>query len=247
MSLLAFVGSLVDMMRAALARGLLRTNHGRILLWMAFVAVIARPLVSTAHDLIKNQIIAGPVTTAHALADAPLRAAPEPGLLPERLRRPHRHQGDADRAWRVRESVMQLIEAIWSTSAVYFVGAVVIFAAADRRLLVPLAGLARALYRRAALLRAAAGQRSTAAGRCALADDRPHHRRYTNIATVKLFAHADREDGYARAAMQEFTRHRARADAPGHASSSRATTRSRLLLIVAARRLALWLWSAGHA
>ena len=26
---------------------------------------------------------------------------------------------------------------------------------------------------------------------------------YTNILTVKLFAHADREDGYARAALQE--------------------------------------------
>ena len=34
-----------------------------MLLWMAFVAVVARPVVSTAHDLIKNQIIAGPVTT----------------------------------------------------------------------------------------------------------------------------------------------------------------------------------------
>ena len=30
-----------------------------------------------------------------ALADAPLRAAPEPRLLPERLRRPRRQQGDA--------------------------------------------------------------------------------------------------------------------------------------------------------
>ena len=42
------------------------------------------------------------------------------------------------------------------------------------------------------------------AGRRPLADDRPHRRRYTNIATVKLFAHAEREDGYARDAMHEF-------------------------------------------
>ena len=34
---------------------------------------------------------------AHALAGAPLRAAPVHGLLQRRLRRPRRHQGDADR------------------------------------------------------------------------------------------------------------------------------------------------------
>ena len=62
-SLLAFVGSLVDMMRAAQSPAAFFDEHGPILLWMAFVAVIARPLVSTAHELIKNQIIAGPVTT----------------------------------------------------------------------------------------------------------------------------------------------------------------------------------------
>src|SRR5262245_64154543 len=44
-SLLAFVGSLVDMMRGAQSPGHFFDEHGKILLWMAFVALIARPLV----------------------------------------------------------------------------------------------------------------------------------------------------------------------------------------------------------
>jgi ATP-binding cassette subfamily B multidrug efflux pump len=60
-SLLAFVGSLVDMMREAQTPEAFLANHWGILLWMGFIALIARPLVSTVHDLIKNQIIAAPV------------------------------------------------------------------------------------------------------------------------------------------------------------------------------------------
>src|SRR5215470_345375 len=54
-SLLAFVGSLVDMMRAAQSPSHFMDQHWHILLFMAFVALVARPLVSTAHELIKNQ------------------------------------------------------------------------------------------------------------------------------------------------------------------------------------------------
>ena len=47
---------------------------------------------------------------------------------------------------------------------------------------------------------------------------------YTNIATVKLFSHAQREAGYARSAMQEFLATVYRADAAGHAASRSSTT-----------------------
>ena len=61
-ALMAFVGDLVDLMRAAQSPATFIGAHGTTLLWMAFVAVLARPVVSTAHDLIKNQIISAPVT-----------------------------------------------------------------------------------------------------------------------------------------------------------------------------------------
>src|SRR5262245_64510251 len=62
-SLLAFVGSLVDMMRTAQSPAQFFADHSATLLVMAFIALIARPAVSTAHELIKNQIIAAPGST----------------------------------------------------------------------------------------------------------------------------------------------------------------------------------------
>src|SRR5690242_3185080 len=61
-SLLAFVGSLVDMMKSAESAQAFLDEHWPILLWMGFIAMVARPAVSTAHDLIKNQVISGPVS-----------------------------------------------------------------------------------------------------------------------------------------------------------------------------------------
>src|SRR5262245_19366529 len=56
-ALLAFVGSLVDMMRGAASTEHFFAQHSVTLAWMTLIALIARPAVSTAHELIKNQII----------------------------------------------------------------------------------------------------------------------------------------------------------------------------------------------
>ena len=209
-----FLGSLIEVSAAGLRRQPRRHDEGgrdarrpswpttgAILLWMAFVALVARPIVSTAHDLIKNQIIAGPVSNrvrwlthryvlrqslgffqndfAGRVANKVMQAAPA-----------------------LRDSVVQLIDAIWY-AAVQWVGAAVIFAAADWRLLMPLlvwlvAYIGALLYfvpRIKERSTEAAEARSMLVGR--IVDS------YTNILTVKLFAHADREDAYARAALEE--------------------------------------------
>jgi ATP-binding cassette subfamily B multidrug efflux pump len=62
-SLMAFIGSIVDLMRTSGSPETFLSDHAAWLLFMAFVALIARPIISTTHDLIKNQVIAGPVTT----------------------------------------------------------------------------------------------------------------------------------------------------------------------------------------
>ena len=239
-TLLAFVGSLVDMMKAAETPQTFMANHWAILLWMAFIALVARPIVSTGHDLIKNQIIAGPVANrvrwqthryvlrqslgffqndfAGRVANKVMQAAPA-----------------------LRDSVVQVIDAIWY-AAVQWVGAAVIFAAADWRLLLPLviwllAYMGALLYfvpRIKQRSTEAAEARSMLVGR--LVDS------YTNILTVKLFAHADREDGYARAALEEQM-------AKWQASLRIQTAMELVLytlngfLIVAATGLAIYLWS----
>jgi len=239
-TLLAFVGSLVDMMKAAQSPQTFMADHWAILLWMAFIALVARPAVSTLHDLIKNQVIAGPVSNrvrwlthryvlrqslgffqndfAGRVANKVMQAAPA-----------------------LRDSVVQVIDAIWY-AAVQWVGAAVIFAAADWRLLAPLLvwllAYLGALYYFVPRIKerstAAAEARSMLVGR--LVDS------YTNILTVKLFAHAEREDAYARAALQE--------QMARWQDSLRIQTSMELVLytlngflIVAATGLAIYLWS----
>ena len=146
-ALMAFVGDLVDLMRAAQSPATFIGAHGTTLLWMAFVAVLARPVVSTAHDLIKNQIISAPVTNR-------VRWLTHRYVLRQSL---GFFQNDfAGRvankimqgAPALRDSVVQVIDAIWY-AAVQWLGAAVIFAAADWRLLRALAALARRLPGRA--------------------------------------------------------------------------------------------------
>jgi len=241
-ALLAFVGSLVDMMKAAQSPEAFLNEHWGILLWMAFIAMVARPIVSTGHDLIKNQIIAGPVANrvrwlthryvlrqslsffqndfAGRVANKIMQAAPA-----------------------LRDSVVQLIDAIWY-AAVQWVGAAVIFASADWRLLLPLiawllaylCALSYFVPRIKERSTAAAETRSMLVGR--IVDS------YTNILTVKLFAHAEREDVYARDALEE--------QMSKWQASLRLQTSMELvlytlngLLIVSATALAVWLWSHG--
>jgi len=241
-ALLAFVGSLVDMMKTAETPEAFLANHWPILLWMAFVAMVARPAVSTCHDLIKNQIIGAPVSNrvrwlthryvlrqslsffqndfAGRVANKIMQAAPA-----------------------LRDSVVQLIDAIWY-AAVQWVGAAVVFAAADWRLLLPLllwlVAYAGTLFHFVPRIKerstAAAEARSMLVGR--IVDS------YTNILTVKLFAHADREDAYARDALED--------QMAKYQASLRLQTSMELVLytlngclMVSATALAVWLWSEG--
>jgi len=239
-ALMTFVGDLVDLMRAAPSPATFISAHGTTLLWMAFVAVLARPVVSTVHDLIKNQIISAPVTNR-------VRWLTHRYVLRQSL---GFFQNDfAGRvankimqgAPALRESVVQVIDAIWY-AAVQWLGAAVIFAAADWRLLVPLlvwlAAYLVALRYFVPLIKArsteAAEARSMLIGR--IVDS------YTNILTVKLFAHAEREDTYARSALQE--------QMGKWQASLRVQTAMELVLyalngvlIVGASGVAIWLWS----
>ena len=242
-TLLAFVGRLVDMMKDAQSAASFLSEHATILIWMAFIAVIARPIVSTTHDLIKNQVIAGPVTSrvrwqthryvlrqslgffqndfAGRVANKVMQSAPA-----------------------LRDSVVQLIDAIWY-AAVQWVGAAVIFASADWQLVVPLvlwlAAYIGALFYFVPRIKQrsteAAEARSMLVGR--IVDS------YTNILTVKLFAHAEREDAYARVALQE--------QMEKWQASLRIQTTMELvlytlngLLIVGATGLAIYLWGENQ-
>jgi ATP-binding cassette, subfamily B, multidrug efflux pump len=140
-----------------------------------------------------------------------------------------------------RDTVMKITEVLVYVG-VYFTGAVVMFAASDWRLAVPLVlwfvGYLLVMRRFVPLLgrlsKAQADARSLVTGR--IVDS------YTNISTVKLFAHADHEDLYARDGMRHML---------GTVYKSlRTTTRMTValnvlnaLLLFSTGALAIWLWS----
>ena len=103
----------------------------------------------------------------------------------------------------VREVVMKLLDMLVYV-VVYFTGAVILAASADWRLAIPFlvwlaAYVALMVYfipRMGKISQAQADARSMMTGR--IVDS------YTNIATVKLFSHSNREETYAREAMDEF-------------------------------------------
>lgn len=103
----------------------------------------------------------------------------------------------------VRETVIKLLD-VGNYVVVYFGGALLVAAAADWRLMLPFAGwllayvalLRFVIPRLNRIAREQADARSTMTGR--IVDS------YTNIATVKLFSHSRREEGYARDSMEQF-------------------------------------------
>jgi ATP-binding cassette subfamily B multidrug efflux pump len=140
-----------------------------------------------------------------------------------------------------RDTVMKITEVLVYVG-VYFTGAVVAFAASDWRLAVPLllwfVGYLLVMRHFVPLLgqmsKAQADARSMVTGR--IVDS------YTNIATVKLFAHADREDLYARDGMRHML--------DTIYNSLRTTTRMTValnvmnaVLLFSTAALAIWLWS----
>jgi len=200
-SLFAFVGTLVDRMRAAVNPHTFIADNGTLLLFMAFVAAILRPLVSFAHDLVKHQMIGGSFTTLVRWQSHAYVLRQSLGFFQNdfagRVANKVMQAGPA-----VRESVVQVIDAVWFV-AVYWLTAIVLFASADLRLVGPLAGwfVAYVLVLRHFIPRLKARAIETSEARSMLTGRIVDS--YTNILTVKLFAHTEREDAYAKSAMRE--------------------------------------------
>jgi ATP-binding cassette, subfamily B, multidrug efflux pump len=242
-ALMAFVGSLVDLMRASTTPENFIFEHKWTLLWMGFVALVLRPAVSMIHDLIKNQTIAAPFTTrirwqthSHVLRQSiGFFQNDFAGRVANKV---------MQNAAALRESVVQAVESIWYV-IVHLGGALVLFASADWRLAVPLILWVTAYVaimwvfvpRIQKFSTATAEARSMVMGR--IVDS------YTNMMTVKLFAHTDREDSYAQAGLSDALQ-------KWHDSNRNLTTMELLiwtlngLLMVTGTGLAIWLWTKGH-
>jgi ATP-binding cassette, subfamily B, multidrug efflux pump len=199
--LYSYVGTLVDWLAGA-NRETFWSDHGWALLGMAFVVMILLPVVKLLNEALVNQGLMGNFAMRN-------RWQSHRYLLRQSM-----NFFQNDFAGRVATKVMQSsvavrdvvlkIADIMAYVCVYFFGALVLFAASDVRLTGPLllwliAYIFTLYYFIPILGRISMQQaehRSMMTGR--IVDS------YTNIATVKMFAHADREDAYARKGMTPF-------------------------------------------
>ncbi len=240
-TILRFIGALVDILRGSRPDDVLQA-HGGTFLAMALLILIGRPLASFTHDLVVQQAIAPGMTNLirwqthrYVLRQSLAYFANEfAGRIASNI---------VQSAASLRDSVVQIIDALWFVT-VFAVTSLVIFAGTDWRLACPLAlwiaGYLAALAvfvprirRRSEEL---AHMRATLTGR--IVDS------YTNIQTVKLFAHLEREDEHAKQALVDHT-------AAFHRQTRLITflnltvSISNSVLLVTVGAIAVWLWTRG--
>jgi len=199
--LFGFLGNLVDWLTNADKNNFLE-NEGSKLFWVAIIIVVVLPLVSAIYSIVMHQTVLG--------------------NYPMRIRwLAHRyllHQSFGfyqdefagrvatkvmQTALGVRETIMTVIDVIVYVS-VYFIGALILVGSFDFWLMLPFlawlvlytALLSYFLPRLRKISALQADARSTMTGR--VVDS------YTNIMTVKLFAHAGHEEQYAKDSMEDF-------------------------------------------
>jgi ATP-binding cassette subfamily B multidrug efflux pump len=238
-SLFTFLGQLVDLAKEAENPQAFFDQHGQTLAFMAFVALILRPLAFGLHAIFVNQTISANFTNM-------IRWQSHRYVLRQSL---SFFQNDfagriANRIMQtgpaLRQTLVELVDALWFV-LVYWVSAVVIFFQLDPRLTLPLlvwmVGFGMCVWYFVPRLKSKAANvsdaRSTLIGR--IVDS------YTNILTVKLFAHTEGEDAFAREAVDDHTK---KFQDQLRLISALELTQWVLngILIAGTTGLALWLW-----
>ncbi|CAD0324586.1 ABC transporter ATP-binding protein [Xanthomonas hortorum] len=237
-----FLGRIVDMLAERPGPEFFRRHAGE-LAWMALITLVARPLFTGLHNLLVNQAIVPGLSNRSRWLMHNYVVRQSLGFF---------HNDFAGRiANRVmqtgtslRESAVQMVDALWYI-VVYTGSALWLFAQADPWLMLPLslwlvvyvALMAFFVPRMKARAWIASDARSKATGR--IVDG------YTNISTLKLFAHAGREQAYVRDAIDELTvKHRGQTRVTTVMDTAIAVANG--FLIVGTCGLALWLWSRGQ-
>jgi ATP-binding cassette, subfamily B, multidrug efflux pump len=241
-AVMAFVARIVDLMKDAKSPETFFADHAGELIFMTVLALVLRPIMSAIADLLKQQLIQGPVNIRTRWLAHRYVLRQSLGFFQN------------DFAGRVATRVIQVGPAVRDVAAnicdvvvwvvVHWIGALLLFFQADWRLAIPLliwlAGYIVALIyfvprieKRSAEMSEA---RSMLTGR--IVDS------YTNMATVKLFAHTEREDEYARGAFTEFL-DRYKQQLRLNSIMEVALWTLNGIVLVGTTWLAIWLWSKG--
>ncbi|MBK4726028.1 ABC transporter ATP-binding protein [Pantoea agglomerans] len=238
-ALFRYLSRIIDLVNSSPAATFF-SDHGSELLWMVVVALIFRPLFIGLHDLLVHQTINPGMTSMIRWQhhNYVLRQSLNffqndfAGRIAQRIMQ----TGNA-----LRDSAVQAVDALWHV-LIYAVTTLVLFAEADWRLTIPLliwiVGYVLCLRyfvpRVKARSVASSDSRSRLMG--CIVDG------YTNITTLKLFAHSDLERQYAREAMGDQTV-KTRSQGRMVTGMDVVITTLNGLLIISTTGLALWLWT----
>jgi len=199
--LFGFLGRIVDWLASADRAGFMEREGGR-LVGMGALILVCLPIAAFAHSMVIHQVLLGNLPMSarwrmhrHLLGQSMAFYANEfAGRVATKV---------MQTSLAVRETVMKLLD-VFVYVTVYFLTMIAMVAAADWRLALPLVGWLCAyagliwyfIPRLKDVAEKQADARSVMTGR--IVDS------YTNIATVKLFAHSGREESYARSSMEQF-------------------------------------------
>jgi ATP-binding cassette subfamily B multidrug efflux pump len=240
-SLFGFIGSIVDMTHGVGGAEFFR-QHGTELVWMGLVALVARPLLNALHDLLVNQAIVPSLTNRIRWQSHRYVIRQSLGFFQNdfagRIANRIMQTGSS-----LRESAVQIVDAIWYV-LIYTGSAIVMFAHADVWLALPLVlwlvayvgTLAYFVPRTKQRSWHASEARSKLMGR--IVDG------YSNVLTLKLFAHTRREEAYVADAMAEQN-DKVRGMTRLTTTMDATITTLNGFLIVGTSGLAIWLWSEG--
>src|SRR5690554_141573 len=240
-ALFGFLGSLVDTLNAHTPATLFEEAGSQLIL-VAIMILIALPVAVLLHNTIIHQTLLGNYPMM-------IRWQAHRYLLGQSL---GFYQNEfagriatkvMQTALAVRETVMKLLDVLLYV-VVYFSGMLALVSSLDYRLAIPLviwfiayAGMLYYLLPRLAKVSAAqADARSDMTGR--LVDT------YTNISTVKLFSHSQREATYAREGMEHFL-HTVYPQMRLATLLSSGVWTINVLLIFSVAALSIWLWSVS--
>ncbi len=238
-ALFSYLGRIVDLAQSTPSAEFFRV-HADELIWMAVVALVLRPLFNALHDMLVHQSINPSMTNLIRWQNHRYVLKQSLGFFQNdfagRIAQRIMQTGNS-----LRDSAVQVVDALWHV-LIYTVSALVLFAEADWRLMIPLvlwvfayvgalAYFVPQVKRRSV---EASDSRSKLMGR--IVDG------YTNITTLKLFAHTRQEEDYAREAIGDQTLKSQRA---GRVVTSMDVTITVMngVLITGTTGLALWLWS----
>ncbi|MDO9414818.1 ABC transporter ATP-binding protein [Pararhizobium sp.] len=200
-ALFQFLGNVVDWLSSAKQETFLETE-GTKLVWMSALILVGLPGIVAVDSIIMHQVLLGnyPMIARWQMHRYLLRqsmtffANEFAGRVATKV---------MQTSLAVRETVMKILD-VFVYVVSYFISMLVVVAAADLRLVAPLVlwiivYVSIVSYFVPQLRRTSKEQADTRSMMTGRVVDS-----YTNIATVKLFSHAGREEVYAKAGMDEF-------------------------------------------